>query len=226
MSADKDELLRRALIEARKKEFENIPCEDELEKQHVFTASFLGSMKKLERKNRFRKNYRRLAGAAAGFILVFLIAGGAFMLMGRGMVNKDSAVGDGGTKGQLKDCMKDKNGHKREELAAADTDDAASYYEEDIESDYIPYYYMEHEKFVVEFEPADDNAGRINKACIDNIDGCLYETYYYDTRVKFVIDVSAFEEETTLYFEIVSETYNSRLVYDIGEEYGLFYLVE
>lgn len=226
MSADKDELLRRALIEARKKEFENIPGEDELEKQHVFTASFLGSMKKLERKNRFGRNYRRLAGAAAGFILVFLIAGGAFMLMDRGMVSKGSMVSDDGTKGQLKDNMKDKNGHKREELAAADTDDVASYYEGNIESDFIPYYYMKHGKFVVEFEPADDKAVRINNACIDNIDDGLYETYYYDTKVKFVIDVSAFEEETTLYFEIMSETYDSRLVYDIGGEYGSFYLVE
>ena len=99
MSADKNELLKKALLEAREKEFENIPAEDELKEEHVFSMDFEKKMHDLTKKNKVSGTISRLGRYAAGFAIVCVLTGAAFMIINRGDLSfkkaADSSMAEG-----------------------------------------------------------------------------------------------------------------------------------
>lgn len=114
MLAEKKELLKKALIEARMKELEDIPAEDELEKEHEFSEDFELKIKKIKKPGKKRSVLKKTISFAAGFVIIFTLTGSALYIMqGRDIffaekssdsLNVDlSGISDGGVSEELAD---------------------------------------------------------------------------------------------------------------------------
>ena len=81
MLADKKELLKKALIEVRMKEFEDIPAEDELEKEHEFSKAFEKKINRINNSGKINSVLKKAGSFAAGFVIICAMTGAALIAL-------------------------------------------------------------------------------------------------------------------------------------------------
>lgn len=81
MLAEKKELLKRALLEARLNEYETIPSTESLEQEHVFSLSFEKKMKAITSRNKISTIIKKAGKYVAGFSVICVLTGSAFLVM-------------------------------------------------------------------------------------------------------------------------------------------------
>ncbi len=84
MLAEKKELLKRALLEARLKELETVPSTEILEQEHVFSLAFEKKMKSITDKNKFSRVIKKAGKYVAGFAVICVLTGSAFLVIQSG----------------------------------------------------------------------------------------------------------------------------------------------
>lgn len=98
MLAEKKELLKRALLEARLNELETIPSPESLEQEHVFSLSFEKKMKAITTQKKISTMIKNAGKYVAGFAVICVLTGSAFLIMQGGglffdkLVTNDSAM--------------------------------------------------------------------------------------------------------------------------------------
>lgn len=98
MLAEKKELLKRALLEARLNEFETIPPTEGLEQEHVFSLSFEKKMKAMTNQKKTSSIIKKLGKYVAGFAVICVLTGSVFLVIQGGgmffdkMESNDAAI--------------------------------------------------------------------------------------------------------------------------------------
>ncbi len=136
MLDEKKELLKKALLEARLNELENIPSTKSLEQEHVFSLSFEKKMKALTRRKKISTNINKAGKYVAGFAVICVLTGSAFLVMqGGGMFFNKSESNDVA----MEEIVEDKENSFIGNIPTEDYYADAENIEADMESEFTDY---------------------------------------------------------------------------------------